>query len=509
MRHALIAAAAISTATVWFALPLAAQEVPTQTLRIALAEDTDTLDPTLARTFTGRFVFAGICDKLFDINEKLEIVPQLAKAYEWSDERTLVFHLRPGVMFHDGTPLDAAAVKYSLERHLTMQGSTRRAEISAMERAEVVDPLTVRVVLKAPSAPFVAQLTDRAGMIVSPKAAEAAGKEFGSHPVCAGPFKFTERVAQDRFVLDRFAGYWDAANIHFARVVFRPIVDNSVRLTNLQAGAIDIGERIAATDVTEARADKRLATFVYPALGYQSINFNLGNGPRSNTPLGQSRLVRQAFEASIDRAVLMQVVYNGMFTPSAQGLPPGSPFYNHAVPPTPRDLVRAKALLKQAGVSLPVKVALTVTTNPDQKQTGEMIQAMAAEAGFEVTVQATEFATALAAQSRGDYEASAIGWSGRPDPDGNLYNNLHSKGSLNETRYANADVDAWLDAARATTDVAARKALYANITARVHEDLPVMYLDSNSWIVVTASKLSGFRAVPDGIIRVQGMRLAK
>ncbi len=502
-------AAAATIIALRLAAAVSAQEPPTQTLRIALAEDTDILDPTIARTYTGRIVFAGLCDKLLDINEKLEIIPQLATSYEWADPVTLIFHLRPGVFFHDGATMDAASVKYSLERHLNMQGSTRRGEISAMDRVEIIDKLTVRVVLKTPSAPFVSQLTDRAGMIVSPKAAEAAGKDFGAHPVCAGPFSFTERVAQDRFVLDRFPAYWDAKSVHFARVIYRPIVDNSVRLTNLQAGAIDLGERIAATDVAEARADKRLATHVYPALGYQSINFNLGNGPRANTPIGQSRLVRQAFEAAIDRAVLMQVVYNGLFTPAAQGLPPGSPFYNAAVPSTPRDLDRARALLKQAGVKLPVAVTLTVTTNPDQKQTGEMIQAMAAEAGFDVKVVATEFATALAAQARGDYEASAIGWSGRADPDGNLYNNLHSKGALNETRYASPEVDAWLDAARATTDIAARKALYANITARVHDDLPVLYLDSNSWIVVTTAKLTGFKPIPDGLIRIQGLRLAR
>ena len=98
---------------------------------------------------------------------------------------------------------------------------------------------------------------------------------------------------------------------------------------------------------------------------------------------------------------------------------------------------------------------------------------------------------------------------GRADPDGNLYNSLHSKGALNETHYVSPEVDAWLDAARATTDVAARKDLYAKITARVHEDLPIMYLDSNSWIVVTSARLSGFKPVPDGIIRLQGLRLAK
>ncbi len=500
----------LAAALLLLAQPALAQPAaPTQTLRIALAEDTDILDPTIARTYTGRIVFAGLCDKLFDINEKLEIVPQLATAYEWTDPQTLLLHLRPGVRFHDGTAMDAAAVKYSLERHLTLPGSTRRGEISAMERVEIVDPLTVRVVLKNPSAPFVSQLTDRAGMIVSPAAAEAAGKEFGARPVCAGPFSLTERVAQDRFVLDRFPGYWDAGNIHFARVIYRPIVDNSVRLTNLQAGAIDLGERIAATDVAEARADKRLATHIYPALGYQSINFNLGNGPRSNTAIGQSKLVRQAFEAAIDRAVLMQVIYNGLFTPVAQGLPPGSPFYNEAVPSTPRDLDKARALLRQAGAKLPVPVTLTVSTNPDQKQVGELIQAMAAEAGFDVTVQATEFATALAAQARGDFEASAIGWSGRADPDGNLYNNLHSRGALNETRYTSPEVDAWLDAARATTAIPARKTLYANITKRVHEDLPVLYLDSNSWIVVTTAKLTGFKPIPDGLVRLQGLRLAR
>ena len=204
-------------------LALAPLATEAQTLRIALREDADILDPTLARTYVGRIVFAGLCDKLFDIDDKLQIVPQLATGYEYTDPRTLVIHLRSGVTFHDGTPMDAAAVKYSIDRHFTMQGSGRRSEISAMDHAEVVDPLTVRIVLKAPSAPFLAQLTDRAGMIVSPKAAEAAGKDFGLHPVCAGPMKFVERVAQDRIVLERFADYWNKDAIHIDRVIYQPI----------------------------------------------------------------------------------------------------------------------------------------------------------------------------------------------------------------------------------------------------------------------------------------------
>src|SRR5262245_36280088 len=145
-------------------------------LRIAMRDDPDILDPTLATTYTGRIVFAGLCDKLFDIDGKLNIVPQLATGYEWSDSQTLLIRLRDGVKFHDGTTMDAAAVKHGLERHLSLEGSFRRPEINQIDRVEIVDPLAVRVVLKSPSAPFVAQLTDRSGMILAPQAIKA-GKE--------------------------------------------------------------------------------------------------------------------------------------------------------------------------------------------------------------------------------------------------------------------------------------------------------------------------------------------
>src|SRR5688572_27681072 len=142
------------------------------TLRVGLAEDPDILDPTLARTYVGRIVFASICDKLFDIDEKVNIVPQLASGYEIAaDGKSVAIRLRPNVVFHDGEKLDAEAVKFSIERHLTMPGSFRRSEIAPIEKVEAVDPLTVTITLKAPFAPLLAAFTDRAGMIVSPKAA--------------------------------------------------------------------------------------------------------------------------------------------------------------------------------------------------------------------------------------------------------------------------------------------------------------------------------------------------
>ena len=480
-----------------------------QTLRVALREDPDILDPTLARTYVGRIAFAGLCDKLFDINEKLEIVPQLALSYAWADPTNLLITLRPGVVFHDGETLDAAAVKYSLERHLSMQGSFRRSEINAMDRVEVLDPLTVRIVLKTASSPFVSQLTDRAGMIVSPKAAEAAGKDFGLHPVCAGPFRFVERVPQDRIVLERFPQYWDAEAIKLDRVIYLPIPDSSIRLANLQAGSIELSEQILPTDADVVRGNPRLRLVTSDNLGYWGITINLGNGPRAKTPLGGDARVRQAFELSLDKAAINQVVYNGLYTPVSQGLSPSSPYYDKAVQPRERDVARAKALLKEAGAALPVPVALTVPNNPDQRQAGEIIQAMAAEAGFDVRITASEAASALAAANRGEFEAFANIWSGRVDPDGNLFTFMHSSGAQNDGKYANPKVDALLDQARIVQDVAGRRALYNQIFEQTSKDLPIVYLDNPKNIVGLSARVTGFRAVPDGLIRLQGVGLAK
>ena len=282
-------------------------------LRIGLAEDPDILDPTLARTYVGRIVFASLCDKLFDIDDKVAIVPQLALSHDTSaDGRTVTIKLRSGVKFHDGEPFDAEAAKFSLERHLTMQGSFRRGEISQIDKVDVVDGSTIRIVLKAPFAPLIAQLTDRAGMMVSPKAAKAAGDKFGLKPVCAGPYKFVERVAQDRIVVERFADYWDKGRVHIERVVYQPIQDSTVRLANLKSGGLDMIERMLATDIGEVKKDAKLVLATGTELGYQGITINLNNGEKSNHPLSKNPKVRQAFELALDRDAINQVVFNGV-----------------------------------------------------------------------------------------------------------------------------------------------------------------------------------------------------
>ena len=482
---------------------------PDQTLRIGLAEDPDILDPTLSRSYVGRIVLAALCDKLVDIGPELEIVPQLATEWQWTDgNKGLMMKLRPGVKFQDGEPFNANAVKFNIERHLSMPGSNRKAEISAVTAIEVIDDQTLKLLLSTPYAPLLAQLSDRAGMMVSPKAAQTAGENFGSHPVCAGPFKFVERVAQDRIVVERFADYWDKDKLKLDRIVYLPIPDSTVRLANLQSGGLDMIERVAAADLDSVRKNPRLKLTAITGLGYNSITINLANGERSKTPLGQDVQVREALELSIDREAINQVVFNGEFEPGNQWVPPDNWYYVKELPIPARDIAKARGLLTAAGVPNPV-VAMMVPNTPEVLQAAQVIQAMAKESGFEIRIQATEFATSLQASERGDFEAYLIGWSGRSDPDGNIYNFVACRAppALNAGRYCNKDVDRELDAAREAGARAERLAHYRTVAQQVLQDRPRIYLYHPKFLYAASTKLSGFTPLPDGLIRPQGLRL--
>jgi peptide/nickel transport system substrate-binding protein len=478
-----------------------------QTLRIGLAEDPDVLDPTLARSFVGRIVFSALCDKLFDIDEKLDIVPQLAASYQWSpDNKALTIKLRDGVVFHDGEKMDAAAVKFSLERHKTMPGSNRRGELAPLSSVDVVDPLTVRLNLSAPFSPLLAQLADRAGMIVSPKAAQAEGDKFGAKPVCAGPFRFVERVAQDRIVLERFPNYWDKANVHFERIVYLPIPDSTVRLANLRSGQLDFIERLAPSDVAQVKGDTRFKLTKITEIGYQGITINVGKSDLAQkNPLGRDPRVREAFELALDRDGIVQVVMDGEADPGNQWVADTNTFYAKNVPMPKRNVERAKALLKEAGVTNPSFTLMTPTT-ADAQRIAQVVQAMAREAGFDVKIQSTEFATSLDLADKGQFDAYVLAWSGRADPDGNIFSFDACKQPLNYAGYCKPDVDDLLKRSRTTLDTNERRKLYADLAAIVLKDRPIVYLYHRHWLWAYTNKLDGLRAIPDGLVRVTGLR---
>ena len=491
-----------------FAFALISSLAGAQTLRIGLAEDPDILDPTLARTFVGRIVFAGLCDKLLDLDEKLNIVPQLATSYEWSaDNRALTLKLRSGVTFHDGEKFDAQAVKFNLERHKTMQGSNRRGELAVVSSVEAVDPGTVRIHLSAPYAPLLAVLTDRAGMMVSPKAAQAAGEKFGAHPVCSGPFKFAERVAQDRIVLERYDNYWNKSAIHFQRIVYLPIVDATVRLANLRSGQLDFIERLAPNDVPSLKSDRRFKIARIVEIGYQGITINTGKSELAQkNPLGRDARVREAFELSLDRNAIVKVAMEGEAQPGNQWVAPTNRYYAKNVPIPKRNVARAKELLKQAGVTNPSFTLMTPTTS-DVQRLAEVVQAMAKDAGFDVKIQSTEFATSLNLADKGQFEAYVLAWSGRADPDGNLQTFIACKGPLNTSGYCVPEVDDAIEKARTTLDPAQRAKDYEVVASHVAKDRPIIYLYHRNWLWAHTAKLTGLRTVPDGMVRVQGLQM--
>ena len=502
MRNSLYATLLLGVAA-FVALPAAAAD-----LRIGLQDDPDMLDPDQSRSFVGRIVYTSLCDKLVDITPELEIIPQLATSWTWSEDgKELTMELREGVTFHDGTTFDAEAVKANLERSKNLPESRRKSEVKSIESVEVTGPRQVKITLAQPDATLLAQLADRAGMMVSPKAAKEAGADFAANPVCSGPFKFVERVQQDRIVLERFADYWNADKIHFDKVTFLPIPDTTVRLANLRAGDLDMLERLAATDAASVKSDAELTYADAVSLGYQGITVNVGNGERADTPIGQQAKLRQAFELTLDRDAINQVVFEGVFAPGNQPFPPTSPWYDKNVPIPARDVAQAKELMKEAGVES-FDVEVQVANNPVQMQMMQVVQAMAAEAGINVKLKSTEFASLLADQSSGNFEMSQVGWSGRVDPDGNIHGFLTTKGGLNDGKYSNADVDALLDKARTSNDLATRKASYDAATEILAEDLPIIYLYHPTWIWALDKKIEGFVPYPDGMIRLENVRVA-
>ncbi|HEX3535149.1 MAG TPA: ABC transporter substrate-binding protein [Stellaceae bacterium] len=479
------------------------------TLRIGLQEDPDALDPAQGVSFVGREVFAALCDKLVDVDREMKLQPQLATEWSWSpDAKALTLKLRGSVKFHDGTALDGAAVKTNIDRYRGAPESKRKSELKAVTNVVAVDPQTVRIELTEPYAPLLAVLADRSGMIMSPAALAKLGDKIGTAPVCSGPYKFAERVAQEKIVVERFPDYWNKDAIGIDRIDYVPVPDATVRLANLQSGRFDIIERMAATDVKAVAADPKLQVIENTALAYNLMSINTGNGAAADNPLGKDERVREAFELAIDRKVLNDVVFEGRFVPSNQPEAPGSRYWDADHPAPGRDVAKAKALLAEAGVPHP-SFTLTAPNNTTDLQVAQTMQSMAAEAGFDMRIQATEAMTMVQNTSSGNYQAALAIWSGRPDPDGNISYWIACDGFLNWGKYCKAELDKALAAGRGTVDPGARAKFYREAADIYLADRPVMFLYHYKWLWGVSRKVQGFTPNPDGIIRPQGIKMAQ
>ncbi len=306
-------------------------------------------------------------------------------------------------------------------------------------------------------------------------------------------------------MVERFPDYWNAAAIKIDRIVYQPIPNTAVRLVDLKAGQLDMVERLGPADIAGVKADSHLRLVTATALAYDTISINVANGPQSQT-LGHDPRIRAALEAAIDRNALNQVVMNGLFIPSNQFEAPESRYWNPDRPVPPRDVAKAKALLKQAGVDH-VTFTLLVGNSTVEQQVGQVIQAMGAEAGFDIKLQAMEANALVAATQAGNYQAAVVIWSGRPDPDGNVSIWLACDGFLNWGRYCNPAFDDVLAKARAANDVPQRQALYRKLSDIYLNDRPHLVLYHRRWLWALSDKVSGFTPTPDGLIRPQGIEM--
>ena len=485
-------------------------------ITVALAEEPDALDPSLAGTLVGRIVFANMCEKLYDTDADLNVVPQLAADMPQisEDGLTVTIPLREGLKFNDGTPFNAEAVKTSIERHTSIAGSSRTAELSSVESVDAVDEYTVRLNLSAPFAPLTSVLADRSGMVMSPTQLEKLGENFGDDPVCVGPFEFVERRAGESIELQKSDDYYDADKVNLDRVTFTIIEQGPVRSANLRSGEVDIAERLDTTTLEDVESDGSLRLYEAGSIGYQGITINVGNvrgvekpfGQR-DVPLAEDPRIRKAFELSLDREVINDVVFQGRYDPDCSPIAPTSPF-DTDVPCADQNVAKAKQLLQQVGVQTPVPVELMIATDPTAVRLGQVVQQMAKPAGFAVKARPTEFVSSLELAEKGQFDTFQIGWSGRVDPDGNIYDFMHSTGANNYSGYHNPQLDQMLEEARRTTETGQRKQMYADIVQELQDSLGIIYLYHENLYTGASSDIVGLQYHGDGLLRLKEAGLA-
>ncbi|MBI5877996.1 MAG: peptide ABC transporter substrate-binding protein [Chloroflexi bacterium] len=479
------------------------------TLRVGLDSDLTTMDPHLSTAAVDRQVYQSMYNPLVRLDKDLTLKPELAEKWEFTDSTTLVFTLRKGVKFHDGTDFNAKAVKINFDRMMNPDTkSLRAAEISSVKEVQIPDDYTVKLILKAPNAALLAALSDRAGMIISPAAIEKYGKDLARNPVGTGPFQFVEWVKDDHLTVKKFDGYWekgaDGQSLPYLdQVTYKPVTDATVRLTSLKTGTLDMINAIAPKDVAGMRGSKDPLLDQVTGLGYQALNTNDAKAPFDKVE------ARQALNYALDRDAIANNVLFGTVTAGQGPIPPSSWAYDASVNIYKRDVAKSKELLQKAGLTLPVKFPCMIVNSPEAQLLGQALKEQLAEGGFDMDIQLLDFPTALAKQTAKDYVCFQIGWSGRPDPDGNVYSFLYTNAPSNSYNYSNKTVDDLLDKTRTTYDQAQRKGFYAEALKTANQDGAVAYLYWPSDFKAWGAKVNGYLHVPDGMIRTKEMWLAK
>jgi len=484
-------------------------------LRVELISEVVRLDPHASTAAVDRQVYQAIYDHFLDLDENGNIVPAICESWSQPDPKTYVFKIRDNVRFHDGTRLDAEAVVWNfnrmlgrLDKKLLPNPNARASEVSLVDSVKAEDSLTVRITLKDTFSPFLSILTDRAGMFISPTAFERDPEGFLQKPVGAGPFKFVEWRKGDRLVVERFDSYYRPGLPYLDRIVYTFQADATQRLNDLRSGTVDIIQTFAPKDIDVVKREAsqgNLAYSVKATWGWQGYELNTRKPPFDN------KLLRKAFMYAVDVDEIVNTVYYGIDIPANYGpiTPAHGAFYDPNYRPHPKwpkaDLDMARKMLRDAGYPDGFEFELQTGVDPVARLEAELIQSQLARVGIRVKITQLDFTRQLSNLEQGNYQASAIGWSGRPDPDQNSYMFWHTGGSFNFMGYSNPQVDALFDQARSEPDQARRAKIYRQIIDILYDDAPYIFVrypaDPKAW----RPYVKGFTHIADGMIRPSGI----
>ena len=476
------------------------------TLRVGFYIEAATMDPHLSGSKVDRQIYHNIYEPLVTLDAKLGIKPGLAESWQQPDPKVVIFKLRRGVKFHDGTDFNAEAARFNFIRMKSEPKSVRKGEIASIESVDVVDPYTIKLNLRRPDAALLATLTDRAGMMVSPKAIQERGAELERNAKGAGtgPFQFAEWIKDDHLLLKRNDAYWNKqGGPYLDQIRYRPIPDDTVKLQSLQAGEIHVMDYVQPRDVAAVKADKNLVVVDVPSLADFAYQLN------HTRPPFNTKALRQAVAYALDLEQIVKGVWLNVGVPANGPIPPTSWAYDSGIPPIRRDLARAKAKLAEGGKPAGFQFTMTTANIPINVQEAEVIQAQLGEAGIGVKIKLVDAATQLADGNGRNFDMISYQWSGRPDPDGNIYQFFRTTPgtSLNWSGISNPQLDALLDKTRAVSAQAERKKLYSEVTKILQEELPMVFIIHPIEPKAFSPRVQGYEAIPDGMMRFRDVWL--
>ncbi|HXA21890.1 MAG TPA: ABC transporter substrate-binding protein [Acetobacteraceae bacterium] len=468
------------------------------TLTVGLSNDAKTYDPISSVQYTERYVLYLAFDTLVKYGPDFSIEPELAESWDTSaDGRRIVFTLRQGVKFQDGTPFDAAAVKWNIDQRLDEKVNSPQRQVLApiVASVDVDDPQHVAFNLVAPSPVLFSLLGERPGFMVSPTAWQQRGSAFGSQPVGTGAFVLKEWTRGSRVVLERNPTYWQPGLPYLDRIVVQDLAGSVIGVQRLLTGEIDYVDQLTPADILPI--EKRAGIVLKPIkVGrWYFLQWHVNEPPFDNPKL------RQAFAHAIDRNRLNEITMRGQGTVSNGPTPERLWWYDPDLKFYPHDPTRAKALLAEAGHANGFEYVLSTPQVTVFQQINQLLQEQLGAVGIRLQLQPVAASEWYARVVSGTTNLTPTRWTQRADPDGLLYILFHSKGFANTMRYRSERVDGLLDRARTTYDASTRKKLYAEAQQQIVDDLPMVPLIFGAEYAALRASLNGFEWIPDEIPR--------